>query len=337
MKLSDLDFEYPEELVAQKPERPTRVMLVRGEQFSEISLQELLNYFRPGDVLVINDSKVVKRRVFAGELEILFLNELEGNHWQVLFPSKNLKPGHQFELPEGISAKLIAKGRPQILQISKKLDDRFFERVAELPLPPYIQKARNQRHNVDSDQKWYQPAWAEKAGSLASPTASLHFSNEDILQLQERGAKVLRVTLHVGLGTFLPVTVEDLNEHVMHSEQAEVSAETWEAIQACRKNGGRVWALGTTVTRTIESVARGMLPRNSKGDFFGPTDLMLKEGSPFHVVDVLMTNFHQPKSTLLALVAGFSSLQLVKKVYTSAIEKKFRLFSYGDLSVWFKN
>ncbi|MGE0633740.1 MAG: S-adenosylmethionine:tRNA ribosyltransferase-isomerase, partial [Pseudobdellovibrionaceae bacterium] len=237
--------------------------------------------------------------------------------------------------------KLAAKGRPQKVQVSKPLTDVYFSKVGELPLPPYIQKARGERHNVASDESWYQTVWATKPGSFAAPTASLHFKNEHLQLLKEKGVIITYVTLHVGLGTFLPVTAEDLDHHEMHPEWVEVPATTWSAIESAKSKGKKIWALGTTVCRSLESVPRGLLNRQDDGVYQGLTNLLLQPreteaGSDFKVVNVLLTNFHQPKSTLLALVASFAGLERVKTCYKWAIERKFRLFSYGDLSVWEK-
>lgn len=336
MKLSDLKFDYPEELIATSPVRPTRVMWVEGADPNpvEVSKQDLINKIPAGDIFVINNTKVLKRRVFAeNEIEILFLDQVEksadSSTWTVLFPSKKFNVGSRIQLPNGFKAELVQKGRPQVVKVTPAITDDDFQKIAELPLPPYIQKARDSRHNVEADENWYQTAWAKKAGSMAAPTASLHFNAEDIQLLKEKGVQVVELTLHVGLGTFLPVSVEDLNDHVMHEEQYEISNEDWQLIKEGKKLNKKVWALGTTSTRVLESVAR-------TEKLFGSTDILLQVGSEFKIVDRLLTNFHQPESTLLALVSGFSSLEQVKKSYSWAIERKFKLFSYGDLSVWLK-
>lgn len=330
MKLTDLKYHFPENLIAIEPTRPTRVMWVEEGQIPiEFNLQQVIEKIPAGDILVINDTKVLKRRVFAGDLEILFLDQLENNRWSVLFPSKKFSIGDTIHLPNNFKMKLLEKGLPQQVEISDTLTEAEFEKMAELPLPPYIQKARDQRHNSQQDEKWYQTAWAEKPGSMAAPTASLHFSSENIAELKNRGVEVLNLTLHVGLGTFLPVKVEDLDQHKMHSEQYSISVDTWNLILEAKKKGKKIWSLGTTTTRVIESVAR-------TGQLSGKTDILLQVGSEFKIVDRLMTNFHQPESTLLALVAGFSSLDVVKKSYSWAIERKFKLFSYGDFSIWLK-
>lgn len=339
MLREELNFSYPEELVATHPQKPSRVLWFDGEP-REITLAEMLAEIPEGDLLIVNETKVLKRRVFAGEKEILFLKNLEGNLWQVLFPSRDYKVGAQIELPEGVSMKLVQKGRPQIVETSRALDSAYFEKHGEVPLPPYIQKARGQRHAVGNDDSWYQTFWATQPGSLAAPTASLHFTKEQFDALKARGVRILPVTLHVGLGTFLPVTSEDLKDHEMHFEEVEIPAATWSAIQKAKAEGRHVWALGTTVARSLESAAAGKLaPQPSldqKIGFRGETNLFILPGFQWKIVDRLLTNFHQPESTLLALVASFARLDNVKTAYQWAIDKKFRLFSYGDLSVWIK-
>lgn len=335
MKVTDLEFSFPEELIATAPQKPSRVMWVDPNgRPQEISIQDLLAKIPAGDVLVINNTRVLKRRVFSGDVEILFLKQLNATDWEVLFPSKKYKLGSALELPLGLTMTLVEKGRPQKVRLNQEVSEEYFQKVAELPLPPYIQKARQQRHTVDSDESWYQTAWASQPGSFAAPTASLHFSDSDIAGLRQKGVKVCEVTLHVGLGTFLPVTAEDLDEHDMHEEYVEVPAEIWQAVQQAKGNQAKIWSLGTTTTRSLESVAAGLLQGNAETGFRGFTKLLIQPGFDFKVVDFLLTNFHQPQSTLLALVAGFSSLEKVKACYQWAVERKFRLFSYGDLSCW---
>ena len=334
MKLSDLHFDFPEELIATSPSRPSRVMYVDQGIPAEISLQDLKDKFSAGDVLVVNNTQVLKRRVFAGDVEILFLKQVNGTDWEVLFPSKKYKIGESLGLPLGVSMALVQKGRPQVVRLSTEVTEDYFQKVAELPLPPYIQKARNARHTVEADESWYQTAWAKKPGSFAAPTASLHFGQEDLAELRAKGVQIAEVTLHVGLGTFLPVTAEDLNDHDMHEEYVDISATTWAIIQKAREQGHLVWSLGTTTTRSLESAAGGLLAGSAAEGFRGFTKLLIQPGYNFKIVQRLLTNFHQPESTLLALVSGFSSLETVKACYQWAIERKFRLFSYGDLTCW---
>ena len=334
MKKSDLNFDYPENLVAQFPVRPSRVMWVENGVPSEISLYDLLQKIPAGDVLVLNDTKVLRRRVFVKhkdqDLEFLFLDRLSNNEWQVLFPAREFEVGTEFILPNEAKSTLIEKGLPQKIKVDRELLDLDFENIGELPLPPYIQKARRERHNNSKDQTWYQTAWAQQPGSFAAPTASLHFSSEDIAALKARGVHVVQLTLHVGLGTFLPVKVEDLDQHQMHKEIYSVSADVWNLVKSKREESRGIWSLGTTTTRTLETVARN-------GSLTGESDLLLQVGSEFKIVNRLLTNFHQPESTLLALVSAFADLTTVQRCYRWAIDKKFRLFSYGDLSVWIKD
>jgi S-adenosylmethionine:tRNA ribosyltransferase-isomerase len=334
MKINDLKYDYPEELVATEPQYPPRVMWVEQHKSSEIPFAELLNKIPEGDVLVVNNTKVLKRRVFAGELEILFLKALNATDWEVLFPSRKYKLEEEIALPDGVTMKLIQKGRPQVVRLSQVVDEEYFAKNGELPLPPYIQKARNARHTVGADESWYQTAFAKEAGSFAAPTASLHFREKDLEILKSRGVKIVELTLHVGLGTFLPVTADDLDQHDMHEEYVEISPATWAEIMTAKKSGRHVWTLGTTATRSVESAANGLLKGSDAEGFSGFTKLLIQPGYSWKIADRILTNFHQPESTLLALVSGFSSLETVKACYSWAIERKFRLFSYGDLSVW---
>lgn len=335
MKISDLQFPYPDELIATEPKRPSRVMWYDGAP-SEISIAELLQRIPAGDVFVVNQTKVLKRRVFTSEFEIVFLRNLGTKKWEVLFPAKKLSIGDQVALPEGRSMRILEKGRPQTVVLDQEVDEAYFERVAELPLPPYIQKARGERKPKDQDQRWYQTSWAKNPGSLAAPTASLHLTQADLDKLKARGVDVVELTLHVGLGTFLPVLTDDLNDHPMHEEYVEIPSETIsQVIYACENNRG-VWALGTTVARALESVGAEILKPDAQGNYQGMTNLLIQPGFQWNFVNRLLTNFHQPESTLLALVAGFTSLDEVKKAYAWAIERNFRLFSYGDLTVWMK-
>lgn len=324
--------------MATSPKADYRTLLSRSGELTELKPGQVIDLFKAGDVLVINDTKVLKRRVFSeNALEILFLKQLDDYCWEVLYPARGMKVGQLLSLPSGITMTLEKKGLPQVVKLSEVVSENYFLECGELPLPPYIQKARNERHNVKDDSSWYQTEWAKSDGSFAAPTASLHFSNGDIEKIKAKGALVLPLTLHVGLGTFLPVKTDNLQDHKMHSEWCYISSETIEKANKAKQEGGKVFALGTTVTRALESYAAGMLEANDEGSFSGETDIFITPGFKYKFVDVLMTNFHQPKSTLLALVSAFAGLENVKKAYSWAIERKFRLFSYGDFSVWYKD
>lgn len=344
MKTSDLFFDYPSELVATEPRHPSRVLFNLNGHKSELIWSDFLKQFKSGDVLVINDTKVLKRRVFSSDgLEILFLEspsdqsplgkDQKAMVWSVLFPSKKLKLGDTIPMPLGLTAELVQKGIPQTIKMSEPIDETYFNQVGELPLPPYIQKARNERHNRTGENHAYQTVWAEKPGSLAAPTASLHFSPQDLDVLKAKGVDVISLTLHVGLGTFLPVTADTLEDHVMHEEWVEIPTHHWKKIKEAKAKGQSIWALGTTVVRSLESQALGRFDLRHHA-YSGTTDLMIRPGFEFQIVDRLLTNFHQPQSTLIALVMAFAGKENVLSTYQWAIEKKFRLFSYGDLTYW---
>lgn len=347
MQKKDLYFEYPEELVATAPSKESRVLWTEWSASSllshEITKSELLSKISAKDILVINNTRVIPRRLWVQDekkqkVPILFLDFNEGS-WQVLFPARDYELGARFLLPKGIGAELMAKGLPQTLKVHEELSTSYFNEFGEMPLPPYILNARLKNPNSlfdAQDAAWYQTAWAREAGSFAAPTASLHFTKDDVAALKQRGVKVVELTLHVGLGTFLPVKVNDLSEHLMHQEEVKMLAQDYQQLLNAKKEGARVWAMGTTVVRALESISLGKLAKD--GDFYcGSTDLLIMPPFEFKVVDVLMTNFHQPESTLLALVAAFAGLDRVKRVYRQAIRDRFRLFSYGDLTVWNKN
>jgi S-adenosylmethionine:tRNA ribosyltransferase-isomerase len=349
LALSQLNFEYPENLVATERALFSRIMYF-DESLGpmEINRGELLSYLRPGDLWVVNETKVLRRRVFTLEgLEILFIKSLNPDRtkWEVLCPSSRWAEGTQQSatIMTGDSSgdrlmkfDIVKRGRPQEIICSEPFTEELFDVMAELPLPPYIQKARGQRHTRWADETQYQSVWAKDPGSLAAPTASFHFDKEFEEAVRTIGVDVVPVTLHVGLGTFLPVTVEHLSQHVMHPEFVIVPRATIEALAKARASGARIFAIGTTVARSLESIGRGYFKEQVNGALEGETTLMIAPGHEWRMVDVLLTNFHQPQSTLLALVAAFSSLENVMTAYRWAIDREFRLFSYGDLNIWSK-
>jgi len=335
MEISRLDYDFPDSLIAMERARHSRAVLVKNGDPVEMSPKAILGHIQPEDTLVINTSKVIPARVFSDQgFEILFLSsEDDQKLWKVLCPARQWPKGESLALPGGVEVELVSGGIPQTIQASKPLGLEYFKEFGDVPLPPYIQKSRGFRASNASDRVDYQTDWATDWGSLAAPTASFHFQQTDLETLKDRGISVVPLHLHVGLGTFLPIHSKNLKEHKMHGEEVFIPKETWGKVQETKKLGGRVWALGSTVTRALESVPRGLLQASDTGHF-GETDLFLKPGDSFNIVDVLMTNFHQPKSTLLAMVMAFSNESTVNKVYQWAIGRKYRLFSYGDLSVW---
>lgn len=344
ISLSDLNYEYPEELIAREPLRPSRVMWVNGNSDpEEISIEGLLGRFQTGDLLVINETYVERRRVFGfnkrnqEEIEVLFVGDHENRtHWDVLMPASRINEKDIVILPEDVELRLVKRGLPQLVETSRALTQDYFSRFGEVPLPPYIQKARGERRGVAKDPTWYQSAWAKNSGSSAAPTASLHFQNKDFEVLRKKGVAVEALTLHVGLGTYLPISAKELKDHVMHAEPITIPAHTWAQVQQTLKSGKRVWALGTTVCRALESMAAGLLHPNPDGSYQGNSRLFIHDDFNWQIVGALLTNFHQPQTTLLALVASFSTLENVKRSYQWAIQNRFRLFSYGDLSVWLR-
>ncbi len=322
--------------MATEKKAVSRVMLVQTGDPQEISMATLLSQIAPGDLLVINETKVIPARVRSEDgLEILFIKPLGDRQWQVLCPARRWPKAKAQSLPGGVQIELLETGRPQVVQASQDLDENYFFEHGEMPLPPYIQQARGERQARPADKISYQTAWAKEIGSLAAPTASLHFSSADLDKVKSRGADVEKICLHVGLGTFLPIHSEDLDDHEMHPETVIIEKKVWQKIQEVKQSGGRIWALGSTVTRALESQALNLLAE-TPDTFEGDTQLFIKPGFEYQVVDVLMTNFHQPESTLVAMVMAFAGVESVQKNYQWAIERNFRLFSYGDLSVWLK-
>ncbi len=299
-----------------------------------MTTQYILTQIRPNDILVVNETKVIPARIYSEcGLEILFIENQQGNQWQVLCPARKWPKGQKLILPDGVTVSLVKTGLPQTVETSRAIDVSYFIKHGDMPLPPYIQEARSERRSRFEDQGNYQTDWAEQLGSLAAPTASLHFSASDLDKVRSRGAEVVKICLHVGLGTFLPIHSDNLDDHVMHSESVAIDAEAWQSILETKKRGGDVWALGSTVTRALESMALGHF--ELKGDtYVGQTDLFIRPGFEYQIVSVLMTNFHQPESTLVAMVMAFAGVENMKTNYQWAIDRHFRLFSYGDLSVW---
>ena len=343
--IKNLEFDFPIQLVATQPVRPSRVLYSKNSQsFKEINIPTLLTQFRSGDLLLINNSKVEKRRIIGKTTDsqvydILFVYQKSNLIWQVLCQSSKIKKQTVY-LPEGITVQLIENERPQTVQTSKPLTLQYFEKYGQMPLPFYIQKQRavstekNKRQPL-KDELWYQNPYGKITGSSASPTASLHFTSQDLIFLKKRGVKIAEVTLHVGLGTYLPLNDYQINHQKLHLEHCFIPKITINSIESLEA-GRKIAALGTTTVRAIESFACGMLQETKEG-FVGQTDLMITPGYNFQFINCILTNFHQPKSSLLALIAAFVGTEHVLKGYKWAIARNFRLFSYGDLSVWDKS
>jgi S-adenosylmethionine:tRNA ribosyltransferase-isomerase len=334
MKLADYDYNLPKELIAAKPlaQRSASRLLVLDRASSEISHQkfaDIIEYIKPGDLLVFNNSKVIPARLFAkkptgGQVEVLIERVLsEHKVLAHVRASKSPKPGTVLILDEG--SELICQGRENDLFVLElqgvKTIWQVMDEVGHMPLPPYME-----RDEEEFDKERYQTVYAQPKGSVAAPTAGLHFDQALLDKLKAKGVEFAYVTLHVGAGTFQPVRVENILEHKMHSEYIEVPAETVAKVEAVKKSGKRVIAVGTTSVRSLESAAQnGKLQAYS-----GETSIFIYPGYQFKVIDAMITNFHLPQSTLLMLVSAFAGVDAIRHAYSTAIAERYRFFSYGD-------
>ncbi len=296
-------------------------------QFSQID-----KFFCAGDLLVLNQSKVIPARLFGkkttgASIELFLLKELKGDVWQCLLrPASRLKVGHMVLLDEGLKAEVLSKDG-QVNTVKFFAPDNqnvrlWIDKVGKMPLPPYIK-----RNAKESDKTRYQTIYAKEDGSVAAPTAGLHFTQEMLEKLEEKGVKIAFVTLHVGLGTFLPVSTSNILEHRMHSEFCKIDDQSATLINETKKKGNRVIAVGSTSVRTLESFA---VTEGKVDSGYKDTDIFLYPGKKFQIIDGLITNFHLPESTLIMMVAGFAGYENTLNAYKSAVKKKYRFFSYGD-------
>jgi S-adenosylmethionine:tRNA ribosyltransferase-isomerase len=337
MRVDDFDYELPEELIAQVPlaarDASRLMVLTRSERRVEHRhFRDLSEYLRPGDVLVLNDTRVIPARLAAtrptgGKVEILLLTPRGGDVWECLArPGRRAQVGQTLTFAGGRMTGLVLGkteygGRVLQLSAAAGLDvDSLVDAVGEMPVPHYI------KSRLDQPER-YQTVYARERGSAAAPTAGLHFTPDLLRQIERAGVAIARVTLHVGLGTFRPVKTEQVEEHVMHSEHYEVPPGTAEAINSARAAGGRVVAVGTTTVRTLESSA-GADGRVMPGT--GWTSIFIYPGYVFRAVDAMVTNFHLPKSTLIMMVSAFAGREFVLDAYRRAVEEKYRFFSFGD-------
>ena len=335
MKTSDFDYNLPEELIAQTPVYPrdSSRMLVFSRASDRVEhkhFYDILDYLKEGDVLVRNNTKVLPARMFAytkngGKVEVLLLKRFNLNEWEVLVkPGKKARAGAILTFNQELSLEVLGTIEESGSRRVKFIYDGVFEdvisRIGEMPLPPYItQKLK--------DQNRYQTVYAKIDGSAAAPTAGLHFTDELIQKIKAKGVEIVDVLLHVGLGTFRPVKVDDVTNHHMHSEYYEVSKESADIINKAKQQGRRIIAVGTTSVRTLESASNddGTI-RAEKGD----TEIFIYPPYKFKCVDALITNFHLPKSTLLMLVSSLSTREKILEIYNTAVSEKYRFFSFGD-------
>jgi len=332
MRTDEFDFALPEHLIAQHPPEKrgaSRLLHVQGDTLEDRYFSDLLQLLRPDDVLVLNDTRVIKARLFGekhsgGKIEVLVERVL--NEHQVLAQvraSKSPRAGSYLRLAEELEVEVLGReGEFFRLRFESETPVlELLERYGRLPLPPYITHAAG-----DEDEARYQTVFAREAGAVAAPTAGLHFDDAMLQALRDKRVHLAYVTLHVGAGTFQPVRVEYVSEHAMHSECYEIPQTTVDAIAQVRANGGRVVAVGTTSLRALESAAANSEFQSGTGE----TRIFITPGYRFRVVDVLLTNFHLPKSTLLMLISAFGGMEEMRAAYRHAVEKEYRFFSYGD-------
>ena len=339
MKTSDFFYELPEELIAQDPleDRTASRLLVLNRKTDKLEhkiFSDITDYLKPGDCLVINNTRVIPARLIGekegtgGKVEILLLKRRENDIWESLVkPGKKLRPGARVIFGDGRLKAEILEIAEEGNRLVKFYYEGIFEEIlgslGEMPLPPYI------THKLE-DKEMYQTVYAKFDGSAAAPTAGLHFTNELLEKIRQKGIRIASITLHVGLGTFRPVKVEDVNNHHMHTEWYEVNNEAADIINETKKNGGRVICVGTTSCRTIESVAdeNGLMSAKT-----GETDIFIYPGYKFKVMDGLITNFHLPESTLVMLVSAFVGKERVLSAYETAVKERYRFFSFGDAMI----
>ena len=334
MKLTDFSYELPKELIAQHPAEPrdhARLMLYdkKTGAVEHKHFYDLVDELQAGDVLVFNDSKVIPARLYGkrvptgGKVEVLLLTPVGEDRWEVLVkPGKKALPGTTIEFPGGLQAEVLDRtdfgGRVVHFTYDGVFDD-IIDQIGEMPLPPYI-------HEKMEDPDEYQTVYARERGSAAAPTAGLHFTDELLQKIRDKGVEEVFVTLHVGLGTFRPVEEENIEDHQMHSEFYSITPEAADAINRAKAEGRRITAVGTTSIRTLESAGTtGTLKAGS-----GWTNIFIYPGFTFHIVDALVTNFHLPESTLLMLISALSTREQILHAYDIAVREKYRFFSFGD-------
>lgn len=350
MRLSDFDFDLPEGLIATRPARPrtaARLLVAQGDTITDATVADLPSFLRPGDLLVLNDTRVIPARLSGtrtratpqgdatARIEITLLEPAPDGAWRALAkPLRKLRPGEVIRFGDHLSATVAGMSETDL---TLRFDatggdfDSALAQVGAMPLPPYIAALRAPD---DQDRTDYQTVWARQSGAVAAPTASLHFDDDLLAQLAAMGVEFTHVTLHVGAGTFLPVKVDDVTHHKMHSERGIVTQDAAAAINAAKDQGRRVIPVGTTALRLIESAA---IEDGRIAPFDGETDIFITPGYRFRVTDALMTNFHLPKSTLFMLVSAFSGLETMRGAYAHAVSTGYRFYSYGDSSLLFRN
>ena len=334
MQLSEFDFPFDSSLIAAHPSLPrdhARLLVLQRDDRSlaHRRVDELPDLLQPGDLLVVNNTKVLAARVAGrkrpsgAEVEILFVKDLGDAIWEVLIKG-TFRLGQILEMGTEAVAVVVERGptRTTVRVESPIPLSEWLRQYGQMPLPPYMKRAP-----TDQDREWYQTLFAQHEGAIAAPTAGLHFTPELLARLQQRGIGLTAVTLHVGVGTFKPVTVDHIEDHRMGAEWIEVGTETVRAIEQVRATGRRIVAVGTTVVRALETAARA---DGRIRPYRGETDMFITPGFPFKVVDTLLTNFHLPRTTLLMLVSALAGTEFLRQAYAEAIRERYRFYSYGD-------
>jgi S-adenosylmethionine:tRNA ribosyltransferase-isomerase len=334
LKTADFDYDLPAHYIAQTPVEPrdaSRLLVLhrQGRGLEHTRFDQIGNYLRRGDVLVVNETRVIPARLYArkptgGRVELLLLRRQDALTWEALAGGKGLTPGRRLQIEDGPPAEIVAvlEGPRRLVRFAEPLEPHL-ERAGHTPLPPYI-------HTPLADAGRYQTVYARSPGSAAAPTAGLHFTPPLLQSLQAQGVALAHLTLHVGLDTFAPVTEESPQEHRIHTEWCQLTAEAAAAINQARSQGGRVVAVGTTSVRTLESAAQAAPPGQAVAPLDGPTGLYILPGYTFRAVDALVTNFHLPRSTLIMLVSAFAGREQVLAAYETAKREGYRFYSFGD-------
>lgn len=344
MDVNLFDFHLPEHLIAQTPlaDRTASRLLALNRRTGEVehrTFPDIIEYLKPGDLLVLNDTRVIPARLHGvkpdtgGHVEVLLLKQEQDDMWEVLVkPAKRLKQGASVRFGDELTGTVIEEremGARLIRFEYTGIFNEILDRLGQMPLPPYIKEQLNDRER-------YQTVYAKHEGSAAAPTAGLHFTNSILEQIRAKGVRIAMITLHVGLGTFRPMSADVVEEHVMHAEYYEMSEEAAALINETRSSGGRIIAVGTTSCRTLETVA-GRYGAEPVAACSGWTDIFIYPGYEFRLVDSLLTNFHLPKSTLVMLVSAFAGREHIMAAYREAIEQEYRFFSFGDAMFIFKD
>jgi S-adenosylmethionine:tRNA ribosyltransferase-isomerase len=334
VRTADFDYDLPEEFIAQRPAEPrdsSRLLVFKrdDDQVEHRIFHQLIDYLDVNDVLVLNETRVIPARLKAqkipggGHAEVLLLQRLRDRTWEVMVGGSGLKPGRKLQILDGPQAQILEDlgGVKRVVVFSEAISP-LLDQLGEMPLPPYI-------HTPLEENSEYQTTFARHPGSAAAPTAGLHFTPNTIKVIEEKGVRIAKVTLHVGLDTFVPVREEDPFQHPIHSEWCQVPQDVVQAILAARESGGKVIAAGTTTVRALETAAR-TTPEQDISPFEGPTSLYILPGFDFRVVDVMLTNFHLPRSTLLMMVSAFAGREKILQLYKMATMEGYRFYSFGD-------